>query len=169
MGGSEQRLLDLVKFCRDLYCKGDEELSKKWPETSFQLENTLRYVGYTKPVTSYVCFHDGTWAMSDENQCETCNKTDLIPLHYCELSEKIKKWCSSKQYCEKLTYFYRKEREHWLRSNVTKPWFPIKEMWDGTRFAEMSWFWDPQAKWLLPMFCTNCRGTYICSICINIS
>ena len=27
------------------------------------------------------------------------------------------------------------------------------EIWDGKRFADLSWFWDPDQKWLLPTRC----------------
>ena len=57
-----------------------------------------------------------------------------------------------------MTYFYRKEKTHWQRTNTEEPWYPIKEMWDGTRFAELSWFWDPNKHWLLPMRCVGCKG-----------
>lgn len=30
------------------------------------------------------------------------------------------------------------------------------EIWDGKRFAEISWFWDPNKRWLLPVCCGFC-------------
>ena len=32
-----------------------------------------------------------------------------------------------------------------------------KEIWDGNRFHELRWFWNPEAKWLLPTRCNVCR------------
>lgn len=31
-------------------------------------------------------------------------------------------------------------KEHWLNRN--EGWHTKKELWDGKRFAELSWFWD---------------------------
>jgi len=28
-----------------------------------------------------------------------------------------------------------------------------KEVWDGDRFCELPWFWDPNAVWCLPAKC----------------
>ena len=35
---------------------------------------------------------------------------------------------------------------------------PRKEIWDGKRFAELSWFWDPEEVWLLPVRCPHCHS-----------
>ena len=37
-------------------------------------------------------------------------------------------------------------------------WMPRKEIWDGKRFAELLWFWDPDEEWLLPVRCPHCRS-----------
>jgi len=33
-----------------------------------------------------------------------------------------------------------------------------KEVWDGERFAELAWFWDPHCEWILPTRCPLCSG-----------
>ena len=42
------------------------------------------------------------------------------------------------------------EKEHWLHHEG--PWFPLKEIWDGSRFSEVSWFWDSDSEWFVPNF-----------------
>lgn len=32
------------------------------------------------------------------------------------------------------------------------------EIWDGTRFAELQWFWNPEEQWKLPAQCPSCKG-----------
>lgn len=32
-----------------------------------------------------------------------------------------------------------------------------KEILNGSRFAELQWFWNPEEEWLLPTGCTTCR------------
>ncbi len=35
---------------------------------------------------------------------------------------------------------------------------PRKEIWDGSRFAVLSWFWDPDKEGLLPFKCPSCSS-----------
>ena len=36
--------------------------------------------------------------------------------------------------------------------------FLLKEVWDGYRVSEVSWFWDPESEWLLPTRCHFCSS-----------
>ena len=40
------------------------------------------------------------------------------------------------------------EKEHWIQGE--------KEIWDGERFNELKWFWNPDSHWMLPMKCQYC-------------
>lgn len=44
---------------------------------------------------------------------------------------------------------------------------PRKEIWDGTRFSELSWFWDPEKEWLLPVMCPFCSSVISASDITN--
>ena len=46
------------------------------------------------------------------------------------------------------------EKDHWLHHEG--PWFLLKEVWDGYRVSEVSWFCDPECGWLLPTRCHFC-------------
>ena len=46
------------------------------------------------------------------------------------------------------------QKERWLNGSASHP---LIEIWDGTRFAEVSWFWDPSKRWLLPVRCGLCH------------
>ena len=48
-----------------------------------------------------------------------------------------------------------REKSHWLPAQCKEGWgWPCKkEFWDGTRFSELSYFWDPHAEWTLPVRC----------------
>ena len=48
------------------------------------------------------------------------------------------------------------EREHWL--GRTSSWPLKKEMWDGQRWVDLQWFWDPNQTWTLPTRCVNCSA-----------
>ena len=48
------------------------------------------------------------------------------------------------------------EKDHWI--NGVGANFILKEIWDGERFNELSWFWDPESHWMLPMKCQFCAN-----------
>ena len=60
-------------------------------------------------------------------------------------------WCSDESMCQKMAKFW-EEKDHWLHHEGAC--FPLKEIWDGERFSEVSWFWDPGCGWVLPVRCT---------------
>ena len=43
---------------------------------------------------------------------------------------------------------------------LTMKHFLYNEIWDGDRFSELSWFWNPDAEWILPAKCPEnyCNG-----------
>ena len=47
------------------------------------------------------------------------------------------------------------ERDHWILQESQDGWgFETKtEIWDGTRFAELQWFWNPEEQWKLRAQC----------------
>ena len=47
------------------------------------------------------------------------------------------------------------QKDHWL--GVKGGWHSKCEIWDGQRFGELSWFWDPNARWVLPCYCPSCN------------
>lgn len=67
---------------------------------------------------------------------------------------KIQQWCSDPEFCHKMLAHWR-ERDHWLDGNG---WWPRKELWDGSRFSDLSWFWNPDQEWLLPVKCPHCAS-----------
>ena len=47
------------------------------------------------------------------------------------------------------------QKEHWLYRSCSSVQ-PYNEIWDGLRFHELRWFWNPQERWLLPVRCPLC-------------
>ena len=135
------------------------KLMENWPTTYFKALKTLENVGYANPHKYFACLsnqHPTQTFLYEHplNICEKCNEELSIPVYYNSIKTKIKLWCKDKDMCYKMTGHWR-EKDHWL-GDSNAPYFPIKEVWDGTRFSELSWFWDPEKRWLLPTFCTNC-------------
>ena len=46
-----------------------------------------------------------------------------------------------------------REKEHGQDTINTEKDFLYNEIWDGYRFSEFSWFWNPDAEWILPAKC----------------
>ncbi len=74
--------------------------------------------------------------------------------HHNTLVMQIKRWCFDPDFCQKMAGHWH-DRDHWLNGTG---WWPRKEIWDGSRFSDLSWFWDPQQEWLLPVKCTECSA-----------
>ena len=36
-------------------------------------------------------------------------------------------------------------------------WHLKKEIWDGNRWSELQWFWNPESVWALPTRCVHCN------------
>lgn len=158
MGESQKSLLQILEFGRDCYCKGDSEMSKQWPSSWSACMNTLKRAGYKDPITYYICLnasHPNLWSISNDphHVCQYCNEKEMIQFHYLTLFDKVQRWCSDELFCAKMTAHWH-DHQTWLyrRNNGV-----YKEIWDGSRFAELQWFWNPQEEWLLPTRCTSCR------------
>lgn len=165
MNGSQKNFLDVLKFGRDLYCKDDQSLLRRWPTTWLGCMNILKEAGYKEPTTYYVCLdesHPNLWdSMNSPNDvCKYCRKPGTIQYHYLCLKDKVKRWCSSKEFCSKMTDHWN-NKEKWLHSTSTSIEDDdkiYKELWDGERFTELKWFWDPQEEWMLPTYCPICNN-----------
>ena len=160
MDGSQKNLLDILTFGRDLYCKGhaSTDYLKLWPTTWSACAEILKDFGYKEPITYFICLNDAhphLWSLmkSSSDLCQYCQKPGLIQYHYLKLADKVQRWCSNKDFCSKMTYHWL-YKDKWMQgpgSNVT-----YDEIWDGSRFSELSWFWNREKQWILPVRCTFC-------------
>lgn len=57
--------------------------------------------------------------------------------------------------CKKMLSHW-EEKDHWL--GRTTSWPTKKEFWDGQRWMELQWFWDPNQTWVLPRRGVNCKA-----------
>ena len=88
--------------------------------------------------------------------CKYCRKAGTIQYHYLCLTDKVKRWCASKDFYIKMTQHW-KHRENWLHGARDNDNLIYKELWDGKRFAELKWFWDPEEEWMLSGYCIACN------------
>lgn len=55
--------------------------------------------------------------------------------------------------CKKMLSHW-EEKDHWLGG--TTSWPTKKEFWDGQRWVDLQWFWDPNQTWILST-CVTCK------------
>ena len=159
--GSLKNFEELLTMARHMYCKGaglgedDETVKKKWPNNWTAARQMLIAEGYEDAKEYFICFSDvypQHWDIleSQSDLCRHCGEKGAIPYYYLGLKGKIKRWVSHPDMCYKLLSHWR-EKEHWLNRN--EGWHTKKELWDGKRFAELSWFWDSNTEYCLPVRC----------------
>ena len=73
----------LLKYAKDLYCKGDWRFEKYWPSNWRETERLLKDVGYENPPEFFICFDDRHYANYDiigskDSRCRFCGKPGAI-------------------------------------------------------------------------------------------
>lgn len=169
MGGSLNDFADLLTMARVLYCKGarldpdDQDVLQEWPQGWSDAKKVLADVGYTDAKEYFICLnvtHPSQWDILESRnaECRHCGEKGSIPYYYLGLKTKVRLWTSDWSMCQRMTAHWR-EKEHWFRRD--EGWHIKKELWDGDRFQNISWFFDPESQWCLPVRCIK-EG------CINI-
>ena len=170
MGCSINHFEELLQWGKHLHTSENNDAAIHWPRNWDDVQTMLKELGFSEPKHYWICFsndhssHYGLMESKDE-PCPHCGHSGTIPYYYLGLPDKVKKWCSSPEMCEKMTAHW-SQRDHWLPDEMKDGWgWPVKhEIWDGTRFAYLASFWDPNAVWTLPVRCTypGCN-TIICA------
>jgi len=165
MQGSHKDFEDVLDLARDLYCKENNEVKLLWPKNWRQTEKLLKDYGYKDPKELYICLdesHLASWDVMESPlaTCRYCGKIGSIKYYYIGLSDKIERWCADPVFC-KMMMAHWENKAHWIDgigANVDE----LTEIWDGSRFNEMKWFWDKDCEWMLPFKCTFC--SYVISV-----
>jgi len=159
MGCSINHFEELLKWGKNLHTSGNIDAAIHWPEKWDEVQSLLKELGFSEPKHFWICFskdhpcHYGLMETKGE-LCPHCVRSGTIPYYYLGLPDKVKKWCSCPKMCQKMTAHW-SQHDHWLPDGMKDGWgWPIKhEIWDGTRFANLAYFWDPNAVWTLPVRC----------------
>ena len=168
MNASHNQFAKILQFGKEQFCKGCAEMESfnhLWPSSWQSAIKLLEKQGYTDPEDYYICLnssHPCNYGVlkTPAEMCTLCGssapESAYIKYSYLPLRSKIKQWCSSSKFCQKMTAHWNEGKDHWLHS--TGGYSVKKELWDGSRFAELSWFWDPLSEWTLPFVCSFCRS-----------
>lgn len=163
-GSSLCTIEDLLCYARRMYCRGkeiDEEdhtMKIRWPRDWEQAQKFLDDVGYEDVEEYYICLsaahknHRDIMEFATE-KCRFCGEAGTVKYYYLGLRSKVKLWVGEQQMCEKMTAHW-SEKEHWINGG-NGGWSIKKEVWDGTRFSELAWFWNPDETWCLPARCVR--------------
>ena len=163
MAISIQHFEDLLCWGKDLYFKNNNAAKNNvpilWPSKWDEVCSLLENIGYSTPKLYWVCLdssHPCLYSLleNEEDCCPHCGKHGSIPYYYLSIANKVKRWCSSPSMCKKMTAHWQ-QRDHWLPPDRKTGWgYGVKkEFWDGKRFAELAYFWNPDEEWVLPVRC----------------
>ena len=141
----------------------DERFPKSWPA----VQKVLEAAGCILPKLFYICLHEDHPCHydildTDTAACRHCGRPGSVKYYYLSLISKVKAWAQQKTMCEKMLAHW-KERSHWLQCDGDEPvigsWgYPCKkEVWDGARFKELSYFWNQEkVLWYMFRHCLYC-------------
>ena len=165
MDASQNNFLQILEYGKEQYYRGFSEsmnFDYLWPKSWQSAIAMIEKLGYRGPEDYYICLnnsHPSCYSVlsSSKASCKYCGNPASSCIKYCylPLRNKIKQWCSSATFCQKMTA-HLKEKDHWINEqNICDV---KKELWDGSRFSELSWFWDPLSEWTLPVQCPLCKS-----------
>ena len=162
MAISIQNFEDLLDWGKKLYSRNNnrvDEANTIWPSKWDEVCSLLETIGYSTPKLYWVCLdssHPCQYGLlqNKEECCPYCGKHGNIPYYYLSIISKVKRWCSSSSMCTKMTSHWQ-QRAHWLPPDkkIGRGQGLKKEFWDGKRFAELSYFWNEDEEWILPVKC----------------
>jgi len=168
MDASQNQFVAILQFGKEQYCKGCPGMGNfndLWPRSWQSAIKMLEKQGYSDPEQYYVCLnssHPCNYSVlnTPTAACKFCDSptctSPYIKYSYLPLRNKIRLWCSSSIFCHKMMAHWNEGKDHWLHN--AGGYSVKKELWDGSRFAELSWFWDPASEWTLPFLCPFCRS-----------
>ena len=93
-----------------------------------------------------------SWATKIPNITKLCLGLDHSQL----LADNFGQWFLTKDYCGKL-HAHWKEKDEWLNKPLNFEHPSQSELRHGQSFRELSYFWDPEVKSLLPEKCLQCQ------------
>lgn len=163
-GSSLNDFEGLLSFARQMFCLGknvdenDPDYKKVWPKTWQDAKKILMDLGYEDAKEYFICLdgsHPNHWDIMDSESkvCRHCGEKGKIKYYYLGLHGKMKQWFSDPEMCEKMASHWM-QKDHWMHERNDRT-HTKNEVWDGSRFAELSWFWNPEVEWLLPARCIN--------------
>uniref|UniRef100_A0A7M5XBD8 Uncharacterized protein n=1 Tax=Clytia hemisphaerica TaxID=252671 RepID=A0A7M5XBD8_9CNID len=132
-----------------------------WPSSHTTAISLLKGEGlYFNPFHHRICYSKENhpihiYVVGAEGTCPECDTLPTVNRYYLPIKDKMKRWFLSNDTTHKMLGHWQ-NKDAWLgKDGVT---YPIDEIWDGYRFKQLQWFWDPNSRWPLPHMCSNCQN-----------
>ena len=149
-GNSQAEIEEYLQNAASLL--GEKLIPHKWQDVL----KLLRKLGYENPAHYKVCC-EPTHSCLLENSNSTCPKCDKPRekrIDYYVLGLCFDSWFSTAEKCKRLLGHW-EDKNEWFNKNPEED-INLIELWHGSRFRELSFFWDCKKTMLLPSYCTSC-------------
>lgn len=152
---------DVLIFVKDLFFCNDYNnffVFDYWLKNWREIEKFLKEFDYKGLKEYFICFYESYlcyWDLMDLLMfiCKYCGRYGFIKYYYFGLSEKIWIWFFDVNMCRKM-FVYWMNRDYWISGIGLN--LELKEVWGGSCFSELFWFWDLILKWMLLCRCKCC-------------
>ena len=115
----------------------------------------LKKLGYKNPRHYKICCGNDHVTLVRGNQCPNCDKSKNECTDYFVLGLNLESvFSSASKFTDHMAHW--EEREDWF--NINDITVPYKEVWHGSRFRDLSFFWDEEVESCLPTRCPNCSN-----------
>ena len=154
-GWSQQAALDQLLSLFNLI--GDEKIPYKDWDSVLKF---LRGIGYEDARHEKVCIAaDHVLLLKYKEQCCQCGKTWKSAHDYYILGLRTESiFLSKESVINRMQHW--ENKDNWFQVNQSV--WPKREIWDGERFQELSYFWDQDNEFQLPDFCPSCSEVLSC-------
>ena len=113
----------------------------------------LKKLGYKTPRHYKVCCGTDHVTLVDGEACPNCNNPSDKCTDYFVLGLNVDSFFASKEkVCQHLAHW--ENRAEWFNKQNIE--VPFKEVWHGSRFRDLSYFWDEDKETVMPTCCPNC-------------
>uniref|UniRef100_A0A7M5WW45 Uncharacterized protein n=3 Tax=Clytia hemisphaerica TaxID=252671 RepID=A0A7M5WW45_9CNID len=155
MNASQKQTEELLIYVGDLLNLAHPDIYDHWPRGYSSAESVLKAGNlYSSVNEKAICFNKEHplyyYTLEPGEPCPDCLEIPDIRRYYLSLKGKFQRWFSSPHMC-RLMLDHWKNKDDWLHETGTS--FPANEIWHGSRFKEVKWFWDPNSIWALPHRC----------------
>jgi len=149
-GWSRDETLTQVRTIYEL-TKDDRIPHKSWEAVL----TFLKKLGYKRPKHYKVCCGaTHVTLISEKDDCPDCGKEWHKCVDYFVLGLHLEDYFLNEETIRDHLEHWNK-REEWLNKEELN--VNVKEVWHGTRFRELSYFWDADVETYLPVYCPNCE------------
>lgn len=179
-GSSCQTFEDILNYGKTLLLasRDSENIDREilltlWPRNWNSVQKLLKEEGYEDAKLLFICIcrnekeqtrngktskkfvYSGKYSILEnkDDLCIHCGKKGYLKYYYLGISTKVKNWFKNVDMCRKMLSHWN-ARDKWLGCQSSNP--EKSEFWDGERWLELQWFWDPKSTWTLPALCPHC-------------